>query len=213
MAINVACPCGRILKLMDNLAGKTVRCPECKQALSVMPHVAIAPVVGVMLDAPGESSRPNRQAPPPVAPAPVMAAVPPPPVRPVGAMVPPPPAAPSGVQPIVGQMLNEPSVPTATPSSEKPKKKKKKRRAQQEAGITVGGWLWIFAWSLMPFLFGIICFYALGEMEANPDGKDTRVPWFIAVGYHIGGRIGVLIVSLLVSIGVFAYLFVQSSDE
>jgi hypothetical protein len=35
MTLSVHCPCGRKLKLKDELAGKRVRCPSCKQILAV----------------------------------------------------------------------------------------------------------------------------------------------------------------------------------
>jgi len=77
MPIDLSCSCGRVLVLRDELAGKTIRCPQCqaeltvpaappppapKPALDVLPAAAAADPLAVRAEEPPTSvPRPRRR--------------------------------------------------------------------------------------------------------------------------------------------------------
>ena len=68
MPIALSCPCGKNLRVQDNLAGRRVKCPVCGEILEVAP--ATAQEVEIVFTEISSSPRPVQPATPPVAPAP-----------------------------------------------------------------------------------------------------------------------------------------------
>ena len=68
MPIALSCPCGKNLRVQDNLAGRRVKCPVCGEILEVAP--ATAQEEEIVFTEISSSPRPVQPATPPVAPAP-----------------------------------------------------------------------------------------------------------------------------------------------
>lgn len=67
MAIAFSCPCGKKLKVKEEMAGKRVRCPEC-QAVAHVPQLEMEGDVLEEVQAPPAAVSARRPAPPPMPP-------------------------------------------------------------------------------------------------------------------------------------------------